>query len=182
MTIDKALFSSESSEWETPQAFYDKISSIVGGFTLDAASTEQNKKTKDRLQDGLRDYWNSRVWCNPPYSIPEHPCKPNCKKKKCKKRGHHVDTYQAGTGDWVLKAIGSRASSCLLLPARTDAKWGQRALNYSSTTLFIAGRLKFETDGVALASSAPFPSMLCFYNWQLSKSQIADLAELGIVF
>ena len=40
----KVMFSSESNEWATPQAFFDKLNDIFGPFTLDAAASDENYK------------------------------------------------------------------------------------------------------------------------------------------
>ncbi len=152
MTIEKALFTSESGEWETPLELFKTLNKITGGFSVDAASTPKNSKTTARLTDGLKNNWMDGTWCNPPYGNPENPCKPNCEKKKCYKRGHHTKEYQPGIIDWTNKAISSKVSSCLLLPARTETKWGQRALLNCSTVVFLSGRLKFEFDGQPVAN------------------------------
>lgn len=68
--LNAAMFSSETAEWATPQAFYDELNREFG-FTLDPCATPQNAKcakfyTKE--QDGLAQSWQGeRVFCNPPY-------------------------------------------------------------------------------------------------------------------
>ena len=48
----------------------------------------------------------------------------------------------------------------LLVPARTDTKWFHRYILGIADILFLEGRLKFSNS----RNSAPFPSMLVFYN------------------
>jgi len=89
------------------------------------------------LQCGL--CWdNERVFCNPPY-------------------GRSI-------GLWVRKAsqISGDGFVVMLLPARTDTKWFHDYIynKYDVRIEFLKGRLKFG-DGI---NSAPFPSMLVYFN------------------
>lgn len=65
-----ALFSSKSTEWETPQAFYDELNTEFG-FTLDPCATPENAKCAKfytAADDGLKQDWTGEtVFCNPPY-------------------------------------------------------------------------------------------------------------------
>lgn len=47
----------------------------------------------------------------------------------------------------------------MLLPARTDTRWFQDYILDRAEVRFLAGRLRFETDGVP-GGPAPFPSMV----------------------
>jgi len=188
--VDKVMFSSNSTEWETPQEFYDALDKLYK-FNLDPCATHENAKcdnyfTKD--QDGLSKDWHAivynpeykspyiqlpgRVYCNPPYGQPENPCKPNCEKKKCIKRGWHTDAYIPGISDWVKKAHeefynGNAEVIVMLLPARTCTKWFHTYIwnEYENqpmpnvTVRFLSGRLYF-TDAI---HTAPFPSMLVIW-------------------
>jgi hypothetical protein len=40
----QVMFSSKSNDWATPQSFFDKLDSIFGPFTLDAAASADNYK------------------------------------------------------------------------------------------------------------------------------------------
>lgn len=68
--INEAMFSSNTAEWATPQAFFDELNKEFD-FTLDPCATSQNAKcaryfTKE--VDGLAQSWRGeRVYCNPPY-------------------------------------------------------------------------------------------------------------------
>lgn len=68
--INEAMFSSNTAEWATPQAFFDELNKEFD-FTLDPCATPQNAKcaryfTKE--VDGLAQSWRGeRVYCNPPY-------------------------------------------------------------------------------------------------------------------
>ena len=69
MGINKGMMVSDSSEWETPQEFYDRLDAIYR-FTLDVAATPENAKCEafyTEEDDALGLAWPGRVWCNPPY-------------------------------------------------------------------------------------------------------------------
>ena len=57
--MNKALFSSASEEWETPQEVFDKLDSEFH-FDLDPCSTDKNAKCKThytKADDGLSKSW-----------------------------------------------------------------------------------------------------------------------------
>jgi phage N-6-adenine-methyltransferase len=132
MSINDGMFTSATCEWETPQAFFDKLNDEFG-FDLDACATPENAKclryfTKE--QDGLAHEWTGRVWMNPPY-------------------GREI-------GKWVRKAYEEArqgATVVCLLPARTDTAWWHDYCAKGEVR-FVRGRLKFGGS----KNSAPFPS------------------------
>ena len=135
--MNKALFSSNRQDWETPTDFFKKYDDGFN-FTLDACATPQNAKcgkyfTKE--DDGLtKDWGGNRVWCNPPYG---------CEISK-----------------WVKKASEEAQKPhtivVMLLPARTDTAWFHDYILGKASIQFIRGRIKF----VGATTSAPFPSMV----------------------
>ena len=96
-------FSSATCEWETPQALFEELNRIFGGFTLDPYATAENAKCAryfTREDDGLTQPWSGKVFMNPPY-------------------GREI-------GRWVEKAHWVSLEGALvvcLLPARTDTRW-----------------------------------------------------------
>lgn len=133
--MNKALLSSNTGEWETPQAFFDRLNWKYH-FTLDAAATAENAKCQKfftKEDDGISRNWGGGeiVWCNPPY-------------------GREI-------GKWVKKGYeeSKAAVVVMLLPARTDTAWYHDYCTKGRIT-FVRGRLKF--GGVK--NSAPFPSMI----------------------
>lgn len=138
--LNQGMFSSNSSEWETPQDLFDVLDN-QHHFVLDACATPVNAKC-DRFytlaEDGLSQPWESCTWCNPPY-------------------GRAIT-------DWVEKAytecVYNHVSSVLLLPARTDTRWFHDYLykqeQHGISIEFLRGRLKFGNS----QNSAPFPSMI----------------------
>ncbi|WP_053040162.1 DNA N-6-adenine-methyltransferase [Staphylococcus haemolyticus] len=139
--VSKALFSSETNEWATPQALFDKLDKEFN-FTLDPCSTHENHKCKKYFtieDDGLKQDWsNDIVFMNPPYS------------REIK--------------FWMEKAYSESLKGAIvvcLIPARTDTKyWHDWIFNKAAEIRFIKGRVKFG-DGTG---SAPFPSALIVYD------------------
>lgn len=60
--MNKALFSSNSDEWATPQEIFDSLNAEFH-FTLDAAATAENHKCERYYtaeQDALKQSWGGR--------------------------------------------------------------------------------------------------------------------------
>ena len=146
MTISKALYTSDSSEWETPQDLFDELNREFE-FTLDVCATPQNRKISNfytKEQDALKQEWHGVCWMNCPY-------------------GRQIVS-------WIQKASDSAkegATVVCLLPARTDTKWFHEyiwdGLTHKPRTgvevRLLKGRLKFG----GAANSAPFPSMIVIF-------------------
>ncbi len=136
--VDQALFTSDSSEWETPADLFDRWNEKYH-FELDVCAQPHNAKCKEYFTpeiDGLRQDWGNKVcWMNPPY-------------------GKTI-------AEWIRKAYQSAqkgATVVCLLPSRTDTKWFH---NYCihGRLFFIKGRLRF----VGGHSCAPFPSIIVIF-------------------
>jgi len=147
--VSKALFSSDSTEWETPPELYGQLNKEFW-FDMDVCATILNSKCYHcflKEHDGLKQDWASRAktcWCNPPY-------------------GKTI-------GDWIRKAWEESRKGCTvvcLLPARTDTKyfhgyiWDKHSHRPKPgvEVRFLQGRLRF----VGAKSSAPFPSMIVIF-------------------
>ena len=132
--MNEALLSSKTSEWSTPQDFFDRLDWKYH-FTLDAAATAEKAKCERFFtaeDDGLTKNWGGQiVFCNPPY-------------------GREI-------GRWVRKGYeeAKAAVVVMLLPARTDTHWFHNYCVKGNIT-FLRGRLKFG----GAKNAAPFPSML----------------------
>ena len=166
-------------DWETPQEFVDEL---PFDFELDAAATHNNKKCFSWLsprKDALKTGWGSRIcWLNPPYGRPQQPCKDNCIKKICEKRGHHIGTYQPGIGDWVDKAAleGDSGSLVVMLtPNRTGSKWFEIIWSRASMICFMNYRLKF-TKSSEGTDTAPFDTVLTVFGGFKSDVQKLETA------
>ncbi|MCB1418680.1 MAG: hypothetical protein KDJ74_06640 [Notoacmeibacter sp.] len=139
MTYPKALLSSNSVEWATPQYIFDALDEEFD-FTLDPCATPENAKCAryyTMRDNGLMQDWKrERVFCNPPY-------------------GRQV-------GDWVRKCYQSSVEGALvvvLLPCATSTGWFHEWIHGKAELRFIKGRLKFN-DG---QMSAPFSSMIVIF-------------------
>ncbi len=130
--INKALFSSEKSEWETPQELFGELNREFD-FILDPCATHDNKKctlyfTKE--EDGLKHCWYEKIL-------------PACQYYGEDKNVFVNPPYGRGiTEKWVMKAwLESKQQGItvvMLLPSRTDqwagpcpasrcASWTKRA-------------------------------------------------------
>lgn len=131
-------FSSATDLYATPARFFEDVNAELGPFTLDVAADAINAKCKrfyTVAEDGLKQEWSGRVWCNPPYG--------------------------RAIGKWVKKAFESARNGTVvvcLIPARTDTAWWH---DYATkgTIRFIRGRLRFGNA----KHNAPFPSALVIF-------------------
>jgi len=138
--IGKALYTSNTDEWSTPQDVFDKLDREFG-FTLDAAASKDNAKCKryfDKEADGLKQSWaGETVWCNPPY-------------------GRQI-------GAWMKKALAESRNPdttvVMLVHARTDTNWFHSFVYHRAEIRFLRGRLRFG----GAKNNAPFPSMIVIY-------------------
>lgn len=137
--LNKSMFSSNSSEYETPQWLFDKLNEEFN-FTLDVCARPDNTKCKlffTPAQNGLAQRWTPHIcWMNPPY-------------------GRQIS-------QWVKKAYieaQKGATVVCLLPARTDTKWWHDYVMKATEIRFIKGRLRFSNTN----NSAPFPSVIVIF-------------------
>lgn len=178
MTINRALFSSDKQNWCTPDDLYATLNEEFH-FTIDAAASKDNAKcaqyfTEEDSALSETACWDTgslqhSVWVNPPYRQEEKPCKKNCTKKRCVKRGFHCEKYTPGIIDWLKK--GSEQARkygmhvVMLLPSRTGAKWFQKFVIpilkgvEAGEVRFLPGRIKFK----GAPSGAPFDSVLVIF-------------------
>ena len=116
-----------STEWETPQDFFDAMDQEFR-FTLDPCATLNNTKCPIFFAtDGLTKDWSKDiVWMNPPYT--------------------------RDISKWIKKAYDSAQQGgtviCLIQGRSTDTKWWHKFVMKSSEIRFIKGRLHFGLNGV----------------------------------
>ena len=152
--MNKALhFSSRSGEWETPQAFFDRLNAEFN-FMLDlcaqpatakcphfyttAAGMEAPMKTGQIAEhDAFAHEWRGTCFMNPPYG--------------------------RGVAQWLRKAHSSAslnsATVVALIPSRTDTAYWHDYVMEASEVRLVRGRLKF---GGCL-NAAPFPSAVVIF-------------------
>lgn len=151
--MNKALFSSNSQEWCTPQWLFDSLDEEFH-FALDAAANDSNKKCPLYYtveMDGLQQDWSSAggaVFCNPPYGR---------ELKKWVQKGY--EEAQKG-----VKVV-------MLIPARTDTSYFHEYIYGKAEIRFLKGRLKFTDNAGKEYSSAPFPSMVVIFGGTNEKQQ-----------
>ena len=178
MPINQGMMSSNTAMWETPQDFFDLLKEEFP-FSLDVCASDENAKCDvffTEKTDGLAQSWAVPfVWMNPPYGNAELPCKKNCKKKSCVKRGHHIDQYVPGIKDWMKKAYEESLrwgnTIACLVPARTDSEWWHDyAMN--GEVRYVKGRLNFGMGG-----PAPFPSAVVIFGKGAKKNLHTTMAR-----
>ena len=140
--INKVLFSSEKTDWETPAEFFDEWDMLYG-FEFDVCASDHNAKCEKYFTEkdnALAQKWFGVCWMNPPY-------------------GRNI------TNKWVKKAYDeSQTGDCIvvaLLPARTDTKWFHKYV-YNKPGIehyLIEGRVRF----VGAKDDAPFPSLVVVF-------------------
>lgn len=137
--MNKALYSSATTEWETPQALFDALHARFH-FDLDVCATAENAKCPrffSPAENGLSQDWGGgRCWMNPPY-------------------GREIAA-------WARKARQEAERGALvvgLLPARTDTRWWQEDVMGHADVRFVGGRLRFGSA----TNSAPFPSAVALW-------------------
>lgn len=143
--INKALFTSNKEDWETPQDFYDRLNAKYH-FEWDLAASDDNAKCScyfTRDDNSLEQDWeglSGNLFLNPPY-------------------GRELKL-------WVKKAattgLKDKQNLVMLIPSRTDTSYWHDYIFGKANITFIRGRLKFELDGVS-GDSAPFPSAVVIY-------------------
>ncbi len=145
MALQKAMVSSKSNDWATPQDFFDELDEEFS-FTLDPCATEDNAKcTKfyTQRENGLLQSWSGEVvFMNPPYG------------------------GQAGL--WVEKAyhesLNGATVVCLIVSATDRTYWHDYIFPFAAQIRWLRGRLKF---GDA-TETAPFASAVVIFNWDRS--------------
>tara|TARA_Y100000034_G_scaffold88319_1_gene106022 strand:- start:72 stop:593 length:522 start_codon:yes stop_codon:yes gene_type:complete len=141
-------FSSTSGDWDTPQAFFDKLDKQFE-FTLDPCATSASAKCNKyftKEEDGLAQDWRGHtVFVNPPYG--------------------------RGIGEWLKKGYEESKKHntvvVMLIPSRTDTKWWHDYAMKAKEIHLVRGRLKFGGSD----NAAPFPSaVVVFHSNTMLKS------------
>lgn len=139
--IQDAVMSSNKSDWETPQVFFDLLDGEFG-FTLDVCATAENAKCDeyfDAVDNGLEQEWYGTCWMNPPY-------------------GRAIAPWIEKA--WLESSSGAGIIVVALMAARTDTLWWHEYVMQASELRFVKGRLTFQ----GAKSSAPFPSVVVVWN------------------
>lgn len=151
------LMTSNDFEWYTPEYLIERVRSLLGGIDVDpctsveANATVQAAEFYTKVDDGLAQDWQGRVYLNPPYG----------------------DTIR----DWVEKLCagfesGAITQAVALVPARTDTVWFR--LLRQHPRCFLHGRLQFSGPGDR-GNSATFPS--CVVALGIDAAELARAFE-----
>ncbi len=141
-------------KYATPQPFFDRLNAVFGPFTLDPCAEPSTAKcelffTED--DDGLSQDWGEHnVFMNPPFGRHEKACKKNCKKKRCKERGHHIDKDISGTNDWVAKAWTASLKGATvtgIVPSSMGTKWFHDYVMRATYLIIVEGRVSYLYEG-----------------------------------
>jgi site-specific DNA-methyltransferase (adenine-specific) len=137
----KAMFSSNSDNWATPQYFYNELNDEFS-FSLDPCADQSNHKCEKyftKQDDGLSKDWSGEtVFCNPPY-------------------GRAIKNWVKKCFDEVYN--GNCQCAVMLIPARTDTAWFHDFIYQKAEIRFVRGRLRFGDS----TENAPFPSMVVIF-------------------
>lgn len=153
-----ALRNDSSVEWWTPPHIFEALGI---DFDLDPCAppggvpwipAAHSYSVRDC---GLAQPWEGRVWLNPPYG------------REARK--------------WIGK-LADHGNGIALVFVRSDARWGQEAMNRARAVCFIAGRLSF-VDGSGVdrkGHNAANGSMLLAYGPECAKAVMS--CGLGVVY
>lgn len=142
--LNDSLYSSDKSDWATPQYLFDILNKEFK-FQTDVCASKHNAKCEsyyDIETDGLSQDWVGNCWMNPPY-------------------GRGIDK-------WVQKAFEESRSFCIcvcLLPVRSDTKWWHNYVMRSSEIRLCTRRLSFEGSN----NKAPFPAAIVVFRPKLNR-------------
>lgn len=149
-----------STEWETPQRFFDELNKEFH-FTLDVCALPGTAKCFKYFTPGqdalIQDWSKDTFWMNPPYG-----------------RGQNV--YQ-----WVRKAYFSTlwtGTGVCLLPASTDTKWFHEFCLKASEIRFIKDRLWFSLNGTCQRANHASIVVVFGQNGSLKISTISNMRTI----
>ncbi len=140
--MNKALFSSSTDLWATPQSLFDELDAEFN-FNLDPCAIPENAKCERYFTpetNGLSQNWGGgqNVFCNPPYGRQIYEWV-----KKCYEESRKPNT-----------------TVVMLIPARTDTRYFHEFIYHKAREIrFLKGRIKFGNS----KSGAPFPSMIVVF-------------------
>lgn len=141
MGLQKAMVSSKTNEWETPQGLFDQLDEEFH-FTLDPCATDDNAKCRryfTKEENGLTQDWSGEVvFMNPPYG------------------GH--------TGKWLAKAwhdsLRAAVVVCLIVSSTDRSYWHDYIFPHATEIRWLRGRITFGEAN----STAPFASAIVIFD------------------
>jgi phage N-6-adenine-methyltransferase len=159
MAVQKAMVSSKSNEWATPQDFFDYLNDEFH-FDLDVSANSTNAKCANYIDvniNGLTQDWHvlskSACFMNPPYG--------------------------GQTAHWIKKAWEESCKGavvvCLIVSATDRSYWHDYIFPYAKEIRFIRGKLKFGAGKGAKAFGAglsPFASAVIVFAGKVDRQEI----------
>jgi hypothetical protein len=148
ITLSPVRFGSGVFEWYTPPEVIDRVRAVLGLIDLDPASCDAAQQVVGATtyytvaDDGLRQPWTGRVFCNPPYKTPEI----------ARFIGKLVAELDA---DHITEAI-------LLVNATTETDWFQFVAPRATLICFPDGRLHF-TSATHTGTSSCYGQALLYF-------------------
>lgn len=130
-------------------------------------------------EDGLTLPWFGRVWLNPPYLDFERACHPTkCTKKRCVKRGYHLEKDEPGMVAWLEK-MHAHGNGVALVFARTGTRWFHDIAVNADALCFVKGRVVFvDANGDPAGESGAGADSLLIA-WGEDCVQALDRSGLG---
>lgn len=148
-------------EWYTPAWIFEKLGlrfDVDPCHPVVALAWVPAAKTFNIHDDGLAQFWQGRVWLNPPY-------------------GKHTPT-------WLNKMAehfqAGEATGIALLFARTDTKWFQTIVGSATAVCFMRRRVRFVDAEGKEGGSPGAGSMLIA--WGHAEAAALEAADLGPVW
>lgn len=160
--MNPALHSSKDHTWQTPDEVLERVRQL-GRISLDPCTTKANPTNAAAFcaTRGRGLSWHASA-------IGDGPCFVN-------------PPYGRDLPLWVDKAIEEAAHGLeiiLLVPARTDTQWFDRALHSSQALALWRGRITFK----GADAGAPFPSALFYWGrrrWDFARA-FRDAANVNV--
>lgn len=161
-------FSSRVESWNTPPVVIAALSRALGSITLDPCSNTGSIVPAsiawilERDGDSLARSWrcsgsSSRrrplVYVNPPYN-----------------------QIAAWVAKCAREALEHRLELVALVPARTETRWWNAAIDSGAVAGYWRGRLQFLSSGAKRKNSAPFPSALLY--WGQRPARFRSIREI----
>lgn len=152
--ICRLMLSKQDRDFRTPDDFFETMSKTYGPFDIDVAASSENARCErfwSREDDGLKQAWLGRVWCNPPYG--------------------------KGIQKWIGKAVeevnnGHAQTVVMLIPAHTGTIYFHDLIwSHASEILLIKRRLSF-SGPFSKHGTGRFYSMVAVFRAGGDKKQL----------
>lgn len=155
-------------EWYTPAEYVEMARLVLGGIDLDPASCAAANKvvqakayySQERDQDGLALPWQGRVFCNPPYKMPD----------------------VASFAEKMRVAYAAKdIEGILLVNNCTDSDWWQLSAKASPSLCFTDGRVPFYSPRSGSQKMQTRQGQTFFYFGANAKMFRQVFSDIGVV-